>query len=189
MSKRYFDISDDVYVPGRWQLGTPTDLQGRELDDPWMFRMGRPVPKLERLRVPIDGPGKPLDFSLAAFSTPVVHRRVASLFEEIAPDDVQTVPVEIQGQADAFRILVATKLLKCIDDKASKEVRLWTPEDGRPEKVGQYRDVRGLRIDPSKVGDAQVFRTWGWSVALIVSEELKDALVRLGATGLDFEPV
>lgn len=189
MPKRYFDLSDDVYVPGRWHLGTPTDVQGREVDDPWMFRMGRLVSGLGRLRIPVDRPGKPLDFSLAAFSTPVVHQRVASLFAEQAPEDVQTVPVEIQGQPEPFCILVATRLIQCIDDKACEEVQKWTPEDGRPEKVGQYRDVWGMRIDPSSVGEAKVFRTWGWSVALIVREDIKDALERMGVTGTMFKEV
>jgi hypothetical protein len=97
--------------------------------------------------------------------------------------------VDIQGQPDTFCILVATRLIQCIDDKASEDVEYWTPEDGRPEKAGQYRDVYGMRITPSRVGDARVFRTWGWTVALIVSEELKEALERIGATGVRFKEV
>jgi hypothetical protein len=46
-----------------------------------------------------------------------------------------------------------------------------------------------MRIDPSMVGDAKVFRTWGWHIALIVSEEIKDALERIGATGVKFKEV
>ena len=63
------------------------------------------------------------------------------------------------------------------------------PEDGRPEKTGKYRAVAGMRIDPSKVGDAKIFRTWGWDIALIVSEEIKEALERIGATGMRFKEV
>jgi hypothetical protein len=44
-----------------------------------------------------------------------------------------------------------------------------------------------MRIDKAKVGSAKVFRPEGWEVALIVSEELKDALERMGATGTRFE--
>ncbi len=79
--------------------------------------------------------------------------------------------MQIQGQPDQFCVLVATKLIRCIDDKASEEVLIWTPEDGRPEN------------------DAKVFRTWGWSIALIVREDIKDALERLGATGTWFKKV
>lgn len=189
MAKRYFQLSDNVSIPGRWELGHPGDAKGHEVEDPWMFREGQPVEVKERLTVPIEEPGKALDFSLAGFSTPVVHARVANVFLELATNDVQLIPVGIQGHKDPYFILVATKLLRCIDDAASEEVLRWTPEDGRPEKVGQYRDVYGMHIAPAKVGDVKVFRTWGWSIALIVSEDIKRALERVKATGVKFTEV
>ncbi|WP_426733121.1 imm11 family protein [Myxococcus faecalis] len=189
MVKRYFQLTDDVSVLGRWDLGHPRESGGRELEDPWMFREGHPVAVSGRLSVPIEVPGKALDFSLAGFSTPVVHVTVANLFQELAPDDVQLVPVDIEGRPDAYFILVATKLIRCIDDGATEEVLYWTEEDRRPEKLGQYRDVYGMRIDPAKVGDAKVFRTWGWSIALVVSEDLQRALTKKKATGVKLTPV
>lgn len=189
MGKRYFRLSADMSVPGRWALGIPTELRGQEVVDPWIFKKGQPVAGLGRLRLPLDVPGKPLDFSWGGIGTPVVHVRVAALLSELAPEDAQIIPVEIQDQPDQFCILVATKLIQCIDDHASGEVQRWTLEDGRPEKTGQYRDVDGMRIDPSKVGGAKVFRTWGWSIALIVHEGIQAALTRLGATGMKFEEV
>ena len=67
----------------------------------------------------------------------------------------------------------------------------WVPEDenDQPELAGQYRNVVGMRIDKSRVGDAKVFRPWGWPVVLVVSEDIKDALERTGATGLRFTEV
>jgi hypothetical protein len=189
MSKRYFELLDDMTIRGRWLLGTPTDLQGREVDNPWSFYKGQPLPDMGRLKLPLKVPGKALDFSRAGFAAPVVHARVASVFSELASEDVQTLPVEIEGHSEQFFILVATKLIRCIDDDACEEVQMWTPEDGRPEKVGTYRDVWGMRIDPSKVGNAKVFRPWGWAIALIVREDIKDALEHLGATGTKFDEV
>jgi hypothetical protein len=190
MAKRYFDLVDDMSLPGRWLLGDPIDSQGRELDDPWQFTDGGPVRIEERLKIPIDHPGSPLDFSLAGVGvTPIVHKRVASIFAELAPDDVQAIPVEVDGQSEPYCILVATRTLRCIDDQASTEVKYWKPEDGRPDRVGEYRAVHGMRIDPTKVGGAKVFRTWGWSIALIVSEDIKDALEHAGVTGMKFEEV
>lgn len=121
----------------------------RHVDDPWMFYQGKRLPDLGCLSLPVDVPGRTLDFSLAAFAAPVVH----------------------------------------IDEMATEEVLKWTQEDGRPEKVGMYRDVWGMRIDSSRVGDAKVFRAWGWPIALIVREEIRDALERLGATGTEFQEV
>jgi hypothetical protein len=189
MPKRYFDLKDDMRIRGRWLLGTPIDVQGREVDDPWMFYRGQRLSDLGPLKLPVTVPGRALDFSLAAFAAPVVHARVAAVFSELAPEEVQTLPVEIEGQSDQFFILVATKLIRCIDEMATEEFEKWTPEDGRPEKVGKYRDIWGMRIDASQVGDAKVFRAWGWPIVLIVREEIREALERIGATGTAFEEV
>ncbi|MCP3165525.1 imm11 family protein [Myxococcus qinghaiensis] len=189
MPKRFFKLTDDVYLSGRWELGHPLDQEGRKLDDPWQFRIGQRVHADERIRIPIKISGTPLDYSHAAFSIPVVHARVASLFTEVAPDDVQLIPVEIDSQPAQHFILNAIRLVKCIDDAACEEVRYWTPEDGMPEKVGTYSSVSGMRINPAKVEGSKVFRTSGWTVALIVSEELKEVLGRAGITGTKFTEV
>jgi hypothetical protein len=131
-----------------------------------------------------------LDFCTAGIgAAPIVHVRVATLFAELAPNDVQLIPVNIQGHPDQYLILVTTKRIRCIDDKASEEVRYWKPEHGQPERIGDYKSVMGLRIDVSKVGDAKVFRTEGWDIALIVSEDIKQALERIKATGVEFTRV
>jgi hypothetical protein len=62
------------------------------------------------------------------------------------------------------------------------------PEDGLPEKVGQYYAVDDLRIDPTKPGDTRMFRTEGWPLALIVSEDIKMALERGKVTPGGQEP-
>ncbi|WP_323378851.1 imm11 family protein [Pyxidicoccus xibeiensis] len=190
MTMRYFKLSDDMCLQGRWLLGDPTDSQGQEVDDPWQFKAGCPVQVDARLKIPIDHPGNPLDYSVAGVgNAPIVHKRVAGIFAELAPDDVQLLPVEVDGQSEPYCILVATRLIRCIDDNASEEVRYWKPEDGRPEKVGKYRGVSGMRIDPMKVGGARVFRTWGWTIALIVSQDIKEALERAHVSGAKFEEV
>ncbi|WP_308809818.1 imm11 family protein [Archangium lansingense] len=186
---RYFRLSDDVHVSGRWYLDDPVDPRGFEVDR-WQFESGAPVAMDGHLRVPLYRAGRALDFSVTAVGgAPVVHARVAPIFAELAATDVQLVPVDVEGQSDEFFILNVTRVVKCIDDQASAEVHYWKPEDGRPEKTGNYRAVHGLRIDPSKVGDAKVFRPWGWLVVLLVSEELKKALERVGATGAKFKEV
>ena len=188
MPTRFFNLAENVQA-GNWYLGDPEDGRGQEVEDPWMFRAGRPIQVESPLQVPIDEPGKALDFSLAGVGlAPIVHVKVATLFVELAPDDVHTIPVSIKGHPDQYLILVATKLIRCIDEKASK-VQRWKSEDGLPGKVGQYYAVDDLHIDPSKVGDAKVFRTEGWTLALIVSEDIKQALERIKATGVKFTPV
>jgi len=136
MSQRFFRLSDDVYFRGRWHLSTPRNRQGHKVDD-WDFTKGEPVKLDGRLTVPIEVAGRALDYSEAGLMVPVVHVKVASVFSEWAPDDVQLIPVDINGQPEQYSILVATRRFRCIDEKASR-VQFWTPEDGVPHKVGTY---------------------------------------------------
>ncbi|WP_342747787.1 imm11 family protein [Melittangium boletus] len=154
------------------------------------FMSGEPTRFNGLLRVPVHHPGTPLDFTrVDPGAIPVVTEKVARVLAELAPGDVQLFPVEVQSRPEAYFLVNVARLVKCIDDEASTEVLYWKPEDGRPEKVGQYRDVYGMRIDPSQVADAKVFRPSGWRVALIVASDVKEALERTGATGLDFREV
>ena len=187
MTERFFRLADDVNVPHRWHLAMPRDRQGLKVDD-GQFRLGFPVHLKDRLRIPVEIAGAPLDFTEAGIMIPVLHVRVASMFAELAPDDVQLIPVDVEGQPDQYLILVATRLIRCIDEKASR-IRLWTHEDGLPDMVGRYASVRDMRIDKAKAESARVFRPEGWTGTLIVSGEIKDALERMGATGTRFEEV
>ncbi|ATB41399.1 hypothetical protein CYFUS_006865 [Cystobacter fuscus] len=187
---RYFRLTDRKDIPGRWLLSDPIDAKGQPIDDPLHFAQGLPVPAGARYRIAVERPGKALDFSLpSAGVTPIVHKKVATLFTELAPGDVQAIPVDINGQSEPYFILVATRNVRCIDDRACEKVEFWKPEDGEKELVGQYRSVVGLRIDPAKVGGVQVFRPWGWTVALIVSETIKTALERARVSGMAFKEV
>lgn len=189
MSPRYFDLSDNEYAPRRWYLNEPMDEQGHEVN-PWRFTKGQPVHVEGRLKLPINVQGKPLEFTTTTLaSTPIVHARVAPLLTALAPDDVQLVPVSIHQHPGDYFLVNVTRLIKCIDDARCLEVRYFRPEDGQPAKVGTYKSVLGLRIDPSLVGEARLFRPWGWEVALIVREDIKQALERAGVTGTHFQEV
>lgn len=188
---RYFRLFQDLYIPGIWYLGTPIDGHGRKIGT-WVFTDGQSVSVIEPLRVGFSRPGNPLDFSMAdAACVPVVHPRVASVLTALAPGDVQTFPIQVEGQPEPYVLVNVTRLLKCIDDQASEHVEIWVPEDedDQPERAGEYRNVVGMRIDKSRVGDAKVFRTWGWTLTLIVSEDVKEALEGIGATGMEFTEV
>ncbi|MFP2902054.1 imm11 family protein [Corallococcus sp. 4LFB] len=188
--RRFFDLLIDVYVPGRWYFKTPTHADGQPLEDPWVFSDGVLIPDPGPLRVPLSRPGKPLDFTSAGVGlTPVLNARTAGVFRALAPNDVQLFPVQVEGQNEPYFLLVVTRTVRCVDEVASEEVQFWRPEDGQPEKVGEYRDIGGLRIEKGKVADERVFRLWGWRPALIVDGELKAALEQAGIVGGQFVEV
>ncbi|RKG56692.1 hypothetical protein D7X30_21275 [Corallococcus sp. AB011P] len=189
MERRFFALKIDVYVKGRWYLGDPTDSAGKEIDDIWQFKHGKRVEVHERLRIPVNKPGEPLDIEFAgAGGTPIVGARVASVFREMAPDDVQLFPVDVEGESNPYFVLNVARTIRCIDDAASDEVQIRTAEEFT-DRIGQYFSVIGLKIDKSKVDDARVFRTWGWGPPIIVDEEIKDALEATGISGGKFDEV
>ncbi|HEX8822046.1 MAG TPA: DUF1629 domain-containing protein [Archangium sp.] len=179
---------DDRYSHTRWHLGTPVDEQGQEID-PWQFKDGEVLNLGCVPRFPLDIPGDSLDYCWAAFSIPVVHERVVQLFERLHVQDVQFIPARVEGHTEPCFILNALRIIRCIDDARCRRAEYWTPEDEQPEKVGEYRVVSGMRIDPAKVGDARIFRPWGWVGALLISQDLKQALDQEGITGTRFVEV
>ncbi|MFP2907282.1 imm11 family protein [Pyxidicoccus sp. 3LFB2] len=188
---QYFELDQDLYIPGRWYPGCPVDGRGEKAGS-WIFTRGRFASVQEPLKVGFSVPGTPLDFSLAdAGTVPIVHPKVAEVFTSLAPGDLQVWPIQVEGQPDPYVLVNVTRLVDCIDDAASEHVERWVPEDedDQPERAGEYRNVVGMRIDTSRVGGAKVFRPWGWATVLVVSEDIKDALERTGATGMLFREV
>lgn len=185
---RYYELEDDRYHPGRWHLRSPVDEKGLELN-PWQFTEGRLLEPPGFIRFPVKPDGGELDFSWASFSIPVVTRRVVQLFARLGLQEVQFIPVQVEGHVEPHFILNALRIIRCIDEARCEEVRHWKPEHGEPEKVGEYRFVRGMRIDPAKAKAARIFRPWGWTLSLVVSEDVKEAMEHEGLTGPRFTEV
>jgi hypothetical protein len=181
----YFELYSNMRIPGRWVLKSPVDEHGEEVD-PWQFTESRILELPSKLILPVCHPGSELDFSLTDLGAVVVHGRVVHLFERMGVQEVQFLPAQVEGHSGPYFILNTLRVIRCIDDARCEEVRYWKPENGQPEKVGEYRVVAGMRIDPTQVGDARIFRPWGWPVALIVSEDLKHAMESEGITGTRF---
>ena len=184
--KRFFVLRDDMRLPGRWQPGSPFDERGEEMD-PWQFRKGKHLELSCTPLFDLGCEGSSLDFTLTAFNIPLVNGRVVSLFERLGIlHEVQFLPARVEGQTEPYFILNALRVIRCIDDARCEEVLYWTPEDNRPDKTGEYRDISGLKVDPELIGDTHIFRPWGWRVNLIVSETVKLAMEREGLSGPKF---
>lgn len=186
---RFHELFCDSRLREQWVLAEPIDGRGEELD-PWQFFSGHPIALSGTPRIPVDAPGRALDFSFTTLSIPIVHARLAPLFERLGlGQQVQLLPVEVTGRTEPYFIVNVLRVLPCVDDARSERVEYWRPEDGAPDRVGDYRLVRGLRIDPYRAGDSDIFRPRGWSSVLLVSERLKQALEGYQVGGLRFVEV
>ncbi|RYZ16513.1 MAG: hypothetical protein EOO70_04265 [Myxococcaceae bacterium] len=119
---------------------------------------------------------------------PIVNAAVANVFRTLAPDDVQLLPVSIERESESYFVVNAIRLMDCIDEARCQEVQHY-PENSFPEYEGEYRWIYGLRIDPLRAEGARVFRLTKFKTAFVVSDDVKEALERVGNLGVSFEQV
>ncbi|WPB78449.1 hypothetical protein KYC5002_04665 [Archangium violaceum] len=186
---KYFKLSDDMRILDQWTLDNPMEGNGEEL---WHGKMtdGLPISVQQPAHIALYVPGRALDFSTTALSIPIIHGKIKALFERLGLNNqMQLFPITVEGQTEPYYVMNLLQVVRCIDDARCEEVAYRTIEDGYEDRIGEYRKVVGMRIDPSKVGDAEIFRPWGWQTIIIVSERIKQALEEAGVTGTRFTEV
>lgn len=182
-----YRILDDFSIKDRWHLRAPEAEDGREIDAR-DFLSGGQYHGPTRLRVRLRRSGQPLQFTFGDFDMPIVSREVHDRLVEFDRDSIQLIPVMIEHTSEPYWILNVLHHFKCVDEERS-EFTKWKSEDGRPEKVGQYRMFAKLVLDNERTSDAPIFRVDGWKTALIVSTDVKRAIEESNSHGVRFEPV
>jgi hypothetical protein len=184
LRRQFYNIELDEAARDVWYLASPTDHRGDEID-PRCFTQGAFYEGPPPVNVSIRYDGARAAFNLASFAMPVVSSLLADEVERLATSDIQRFPITVDSTITGFEILNVARTIKCVDEKRSYIMR-WTEADERPDKVGQYRMVGNLTIDPSMPAGANIFRVKGWEVALLVSDDMKGALERVGTKGIAF---
>lgn len=184
MEKYFYRVVDDLSILDRWFLGTPHNKKGRELD-PRDFTEGKVFSTNYELIIPPKRQGKELDFTFADFDMPVVSGRTGKIISSFASEGIQRIPARIQGYKSQYEVLNVTALKRCVDEKKS-EILYWKKDDGRPDKVGDFRMISKLKVNPKLIGDMNICRIAGWEIALIVSRPLKMALEQEEVSGIKF---
>jgi hypothetical protein len=169
-------------------LGPPYDPAGNEVD-PRIFTKGAPVSVQPPLTIPVRELGDKVDFNFCAFDMVVTPRAFNVELEKLVGSAIQRIPVTVEGEGDRFEILNICESVQCLDELRTGEIIRWTVEDGRPDRIGDYHIIRGLRIDPAAAQGHHIFRVAGWSLALIVSEEVKRFFEAWNISGLEYRQV
>lgn len=181
---RFFELKDDVNIVGRWHLGDITT----EMGEPPRLRAGIPFAEESCLSAEITHKGNPIEFCLTSFAVPVAAATLAGAVSSVAGADVQRLPLAINGW-QGFEVLNVLRVVECLDEQRSEFLK-WTERDHRADLAGQYRMVTKLLVDQSGIpAGTHAFRVKGWLVALVVSENVKDAMETAGCKGAKFVPV
>lgn len=186
-SCKFYRLAADPAATSRWYLTAPRDPLDNRVD-PRLFTEGLPVSSTTPLRVPLSQPGDEVGFNFAAFDMVVTPSEINSELQELVGSVIQRIPVAVEGSTNSFEILNVCALVPCLDEKRSL-VTKWTDTDGRPDKIGQYRMINGLRIDPRIADGHHIFRIEGWPIALIVSESVKRLFENKNLSGVSYNRV
>ncbi len=180
---RYYKLSDDVQVPGRWHLGAISTSSGAAVHLCSAVRCST-----DEVTVSAPHPGRPLAFSLTSFGVPVAASALAAAIATFAPRDIQRLRFSNSDMA-GYEALNILRVVDCLDESRSVFEK-WTSADHRPELAGQYRSVPVLRVAVDRIPpDAHIFRVHRWHVGLVVSEVLKRAMEVEGCVGAEFSDV
>lgn len=186
--RKFYQIIDNTNLVGRWFLGSPMTIEGHPID-PETFTYGTVLRIAGPLVVGIRQHGHPLDFTFADFDMPVLSMRCVKILARIVHHNMQMIPARVEGYPGDYAVVNFTGVVSCIDEQASVFTR-WQENDGRPDKIGQFRQMTQLQLDQSKIPPTdKIFRVAGWDVALVVSEEIKNRLKDESVTGLGFVEV
>ena len=174
----YYRLFDDMSTSKRWYLSAPTGPGGEWLST--ALTRAEPYEGQVPLHVAVYQPGPELELTVPGNAVLVVNQRVARIIESVAAADVQLLPAQVDGSTGPHFVVNVLRMPDCIDEQRSADARRYTAEDGRPDRIGQFKAVGGMKIDPARAGGHHLLRPWGWHVVLVVSDTLADALRSAG---------
>ena len=184
---KFFQMHDNVDLTGRWWLGSLNAGVENGME-PYDFLVGRRLAIRGPATISIRREGVPLDFTFADFDLPVANQRVALILRRLCHSDYQEIDSNVEGRTERYSVINVLNSVSCVDESRTRFVK-WGPNDGRPEKVGKYRQIVNLHIDPNAVEGHKMFRVAGWQIALVIDEEIKSAMTDANVTGVIFTPV
>jgi len=166
----YFRITFDPEVEGMCFISKPVDVDGNTIDPRSFTGCKRYGPVAGEFLLPVRVPGKTAEFSFGAFDMPVVTSEIGRRIQDFASNDVELLPAHSTDTV-GLAILNVLRCMDCIDDRRTVGSK-WTTEDGRLDKLDEYRTIIRLYIDPARARGCHIFRIATWKIALIVSSAL-----------------
>ena len=179
-----FDDSLNDYT----YFGEPMTENG-DVIDWWHFSGSGRWEGTELLNVTANPIGKLYDISMAPGDVPYVTKRVVDLFnaDKSLSDAVQFIP--LRYGVNTIYLMNILPLVECVDDEKTESIMRWQAEDDEPDKIGQYRQIIGLRVDPERLVGIDICRVQDWEVSIIVSQRVRMMLETHHVNGVVFWPV
>lgn len=197
---KYFEIKyDHAIYPDRWHLDCIVDEHGNCVDANLLPKRGPYVgPRLEKVKINIEFPGKKLDFSFGSFDFLMVSSRVADLIESYG-GKIQRYPVTLEPLHETgYEVIFTLDAPKgLVDFSRVSEYEFFESDDSRvemhyggirPRQKGMLRKIYDLYLQQENIHELEFFRLWEYP-SIIISESLKNAFELIGVTGIKYRSV
>lgn len=184
----YFELGFDSGLSDYTYFGEPMTENG-DVIDWWHFSGSGRWEGTEPLKVTANPIGKIYDMSMAPGDVPYVTKRVVDIFnaDKCLDGAVQFIPVKYG--VNTIYIMNILPVVACVDDRKTESIMRWQTEDGEPDRIGQYRQIIGLRVDPKRLKGIDICRVQDWEVSIIISQRLRTLLEAHHVKGVVFWPV
>ena len=189
----FAEIEYDQADNRKWHLSVPHVLPDGSWKDVWAYSRCERISPVMPLDVSVKKIGRPVDYNFASFNIPIVSARLGQIIDEIAPLDIQRIPVNMSAVGE-WEVLNVLHKVDCLDRRRS--IIQYFPSDPAdpeviqyPHRAGKPRGVVKLVIDPQRVHDRHIFRIQDWTVVVIISNVLKQSFESAGVTGIHYRSV
>jgi len=180
---------DETRESEEWVLSTSWERDGRAIDV-WSYVMCRPGQRDPAPFLQIRRSGKRTCFDLAGGeSVPVAATHIAECLENLAGADFERIPATVED-GTPMEIINVLSCVDCIDYEKSI-LKCFAPRSKvRPDRAGELHVDYRLVIDPTRVGDHQIFRLCELKLTLIVTDAIRSALeANADLSGIEFQPI
>ena len=178
----YYELTDDINYPNRWYLG---DIA---FSDNW--ELAKHLDPKREYEIELYREGSEMDYTCnEAYGVSVVSKKFKEALVGVA--GVTFAKANIIGirQDREFYIMAVPKELECINEEESEFTKFEVNDPVRPDKAGEYRGFFKMAVNPEKCAGFNMFRIKGFSIAIVVSEEVKQKLKSAGVLGTQFKCV
>ncbi|MCW9715922.1 imm11 family protein [Avibacterium sp. 21-594] len=183
---KYYRLSEDMEILNKWYLGEINDSLYIEQ---WGFTMFPHYSIDKEMSVPIEIHGIKTDFTEnLVYGVPILSPKAKDVL--LHYDIIfSAVNVLDNGRFFSTYYAIGVDIIDAIDEEKSKYIKYKKDDPVRPDREGDYKYFDKIVLNSSKIDGKHIFRIKGYSIYLVISEELKLRIESAGLTGFYFEEI
>jgi hypothetical protein len=186
---RYFDWLGEI---------TGVEFGSRHFLRKWWMREGSPVQGWDENmvgtyapeRVGLD-PGPPrFNFGFAINGWPIASAAMRTFLDTNAPGAVQFLPFRLEVERprrdlEGYCVCQFLEFVDCLDKRRTHSADSWETTN----EFGDFELRTPIVFATANIGDQRLFRVAGYSVCILMREDLRQSMEHAGFTGHNFKTV